>query len=89
MRGSAEGPKLAEDVRAFRMNCVDDLQLLKDIILVSTGSRDVLGFSLTFFHPATCSSFQIPGTFLYPPASAEIMVASVISSVPGVEALWA
>jgi hypothetical protein len=41
------------------------------------------GRGRTGFHPATCSSFHMPGMLVYPPARASMNVASVMTSVPG------
>ena len=63
--------------------------------LGADGVRDLLHFEFnrlardrsarTSFHLLICSSLQMPGAFVYPPACGEMKVASVIRRPPGME----
>jgi len=77
---AAQSPELEEDKRSLCMDGVGDLllesQSSSQILQDAKGAR-------TAFHPAICASFQIPGTFVYPPACGAMEVASDTRSVPG------
>ena len=75
---STRCPKLQINVRLFVVDRLCDLCERSERIV---GRMVAI---LTRFHASTCSLFHIPGTFLYPPASGAINVASVMSNVPGV-----
>ncbi len=61
---TSKGPKLEEDVRAVGVNGIRNLCAVNSVHTVVVGR----GETQTVFHPAICASFQIPGTFAYPPA---------------------
>lgn len=84
MSSAPECPKLGEDERSVGVNGICNLFAHGDehsfALSEATGTSQ-----LTFRQACTWSSFQRPGTFLYPPASGAMKVASVMRSVPGVD----
>lgn len=90
--GTAYGPELAYDERAFRVYGVRNLSIrvsspTKAIRFLHTSTKD-LNLVRTFFHAAHCSSDHIPGTLSKPPACGAMKVPSETRRVPGTEARW-
>ena len=82
-RSASKGPYLHVDERALGVDGICDL-------LHCEWNR-LAGFiaAHTSFHLLICSSLQMPGAFVYPPACGEMKVASDMRRVPGVLPRWA
>ena len=78
-RRATECPELEVDEGALGVDGIRDLPIFHEY---DHGAESL--FARTSFHLLICSSLQIPGAWMYPPASGEMRVASEMRSVPGV-----